>query len=97
MRGIDCAHRKILKIFSGRQKMEKNCVKIRGYKFYPQQRGKNFQNFSMRAIDFSHKITPKGSLVKKIFYSILLYGPRKSERLPNLRPKNLQIAILCAI
>ena len=33
MRKIDCAHRKILKIFSGGSKNGKNCVKIRDYKF----------------------------------------------------------------
>ena len=30
-----------------------------------------FQGSEMRAIDFSHKITPKGSLVKKIFLNFL--------------------------
>ena len=31
----------------------------------------------MRAIDFSHKITPRGSLVKKLFYPTLLWTPFK--------------------
>src|SRR5689334_20270239 len=45
--------------------------KIRDCTFLPQQNyfggltpENFFQNFSMRAIDFSHKITPKGSMSK---------------------------------
>jgi hypothetical protein len=65
MQEIDCAHQKILKIFSGHSK---NVSKLAVISFNPNTSEKNFQNFSMSAIDFSHKITPKGSLVKKIFY-----------------------------
>ena len=35
MRGIDCAHRKILKIFSGGQKMEKIASKLGVISFNP--------------------------------------------------------------
>ena len=67
MRGIDCEQRKILKIFSGGQKMEKIASKLGVISFNPNTPGKFFQNFSMRAIDFSHKITSNESFWKKNF------------------------------
>ena len=40
---------------------------------------KRFQGSGMRAIDFSQKITPRRSLVKKIFYPALSWTPPLSE------------------
>ena len=70
MREIDCAHQKNLKKFFGDQKIEKNASKLGVVSFNPNKiifgvfdPRKIFQNFSMRAIDFLHKITPKNDFV----------------------------------
>ena len=62
MRGIDRAS-KILKIFSGGQKMEKIASKLGVISFNPNTPENFVQNFSMRVIDSSHKITPKNDFV----------------------------------
>src|SRR5580698_9463956 len=85
MRKIDCAHRKILKKFYGGKKMEK-IASILGVIFFNfLTPGKFFQNFSMRAIDSSHKLTPKNDFVGVKTYNPLIltqffpfFDPRKN-------------------
>ena len=62
MRGIDCAHRKILKISSGGQKMEKNASKLGVISFNPKKI--IFRGNFVRGIDCAHR-----KILKKFFWS----------------------------